>query len=179
MTTTRPDEASARKIPLLPRAIAALAAIGGIALALLYPAEAYLWVKAIHVIAVISWMAGMLYLPRLFVYHCAAERGSVQSETFKVMEQRLLKAIINPAMGITWLAGLWLAWQSAAYMDGWFHVKFLAVLIMSGTHGYFSKAVQLFAEDRNEKPARFWRMMNEVPTVLMVVIVLMVIIKPF
>ena len=90
----------------------------------------------------------MLYLPRLFVYHCAAEPGSVQSETFKVMENRLLKAIIDPAMGMTWLAGLWLAWQSAAYMDGWFHVKFLAVLILSGVHGYFSKAVRLFAEDR-------------------------------
>jgi putative membrane protein len=179
MTTTRSDETSSRKVPLLPRAIAGIVAIGGIVLAFLYPAEAYLWVKAIHVIAVISWMAGMLYLPRLFVYHCAAERGSVQSETFKVMEQRLLKAIINPAMGITWLAGLWLAWQSAAYADGWFHVKFLAVLIMSGVHGYFSKAVRLFAEDRNEKPARFWRMMNEVPTVLIVIIVLMVIIKPF
>lgn len=178
MTTTKPDEGSVRKIPVLPRTIAALVAIGGITLAVLYPAESYLWVKAIHVIAVISWMAGMLYLPRLFVYHCAAEPGSVQSETFKVMEQRLLKAIIDPAMGITWLAGLWLAWQSAAYMDGWFHVKFLAVLILSGAHGYFSKAVRLFAQDRNEKPARFWRMMNEVPAVLMIIIVLMVIIKP-
>jgi putative membrane protein len=179
MTTTRSAEVSSKKLPLLPRVIAALVAIGVIGLVFLYPDNAYLWVKAIHVIAVISWMAGMLYLPRLFVYHCAAERGSVQSETFKVMEQRLLKAIINPAMGITWLAGLWLAWQSAAYMDGWFHVKFLAVLIMSGVHGFFSKAVRLFAEDRNEKPARFWRMMNEVPTVLMIIIVLMVIIKPF
>ncbi|ATU93441.1 protoporphyrinogen oxidase HemJ [Phyllobacterium zundukense] len=179
MTTTRPDESNSRKVPLLPRSIGAVVAICVIALVLLYPDSAYLWVKAIHVIAVISWMAGMLYLPRLFVYHCAAERGSAQSETFKVMEQRLLKAIIDPAMGITWLAGLWLAWQSAAYMDGWFHVKFLAVLILSGVHGYFSKAVRLFAEDRNEKPARFWRMMNEVPTVLMIIIVLMVIIKPF
>ncbi len=172
-------DTSASNVPILPRAIAALVAIGGILLAFLYPAEAYLWVKAIHVIAVISWMAGMLYLPRLFVYHCAAEAGSAQSETFKVMERRLLRAIIDPAMGVTWLAGLWLAWQSAAYMDGWFHVKFLAVLTMSAVHGYFAKAVRLFGEDRNEKPARFWRMMNEVPTVLMVIIVIMVIIKPF
>ncbi|PSH63828.1 protoporphyrinogen oxidase HemJ [Phyllobacterium brassicacearum] len=179
MTATGPDETNARKIPLLPRAIAAFVAIGAILLAFLYPAEAFLWVKAIHVIAVISWMAGMLYLPRLFVYHCAAKAGSAQSETFKVMERRLLRAIIDPAMGVAWLAGLWLAWQSAAYMDGWFHVKFLAVLTMSGIHGYFAKAVRLFGEDRNEKTARSWRLMNEVPTVLMVIIVIMVIIKPF
>lgn len=165
---------------------ASMAKATGIALALvvvtlvyLYPDNAYLWVKALHVIAVISWMAGMLYLPRLFIYHCAAEKGSVQSETFKVMERRLLKAIINPAMMVTWAAGLWLAWRTVAYMDGWFHVKFLAVLILSGIHGYFSKAVRMFAEDRNAKPARFWRMMNEVPTVLMIIIVIMVIIKPF
>ncbi|MHC1547382.1 protoporphyrinogen oxidase HemJ [Phyllobacterium sp. K27] len=157
-------------------AAVALAAIG---LVLLYPDRAYLWVKSIHVIAVISWMAGMLYLPRLFVYHCAAEPGSVQSETFKLMENRLLKAIINPAMGLTWLAGLWLAWQSQAYLDGWFHVKFLAVILLSGVHGFFSKAVRQFSEDRNEKSARFWRLMNEVPTLLMVVIVIMVIIRPF
>lgn len=179
MTTTGSSDANARSVPLLPRAIMAVVALAGILLVFFYPTQSYLWVKAIHVIAVISWMAGMLYLPRLFVYHCAEEPGSKQSETFKVMERRLLKAIINPAMGITWLAGLWLAWQSAAYQDGWFHVKFLAVLIMSGVHGYFSKAVQLFAEDRNGKPARFWRLMNEVPTVLMVIIVIMVIIKPF
>jgi protoporphyrinogen IX oxidase len=165
---------------------ASMAKATGIVLALvvvtlvyLYPDNAYLWVKALHVIAVISWMAGMLYLPRLFIYHCAAEKGSVQSETFKVMERRLLKAIINPAMMVTWAAGLWLAWRTVAYMDGWFHVKFLAVLILSGIHGYFSKAVRMFAEDRNAKPARFWRMMNEVPTVLMIIIVIMVIIKPF
>ncbi|MEI4481274.1 MULTISPECIES: protoporphyrinogen oxidase HemJ [Phyllobacterium] len=157
----------------------AAVAIAAVGLVLIYPDRAYLWVKAIHVIAVISWMAGMLYLPRLFVYHCAAETGSVQSETFKLMENRLLKAIINPAMGLTWIAGLWLAWQSQAYLDGWFHVKFLAVILLSGVHGFFTKAVRLFAEDRNEKSARFWRLMNEVPTLLMIVIVIMVIIRPF
>ncbi|WP_449058875.1 protoporphyrinogen oxidase HemJ [Phyllobacterium calauticae] len=161
------------------RAIGVVFALVVVTLVYLYPDNAYLWVKALHVIAVISWMAGMLYLPRLFIYHCAAEKGSVQSETFKVMERRLLKAIINPAMMVTWAAGLWLAWRTVAYMDGWFHVKFLAVLILSGIHGYFSKAVRMFAEDRNAKPARFWRMMNEVPTVLMIIIVIMVIIKPF
>ena len=179
MGNVEPSKPDSKGVPILPRVIGAGVALCVVALVLLYPDEAYLWVKAVHVIAVISWMAGMLYLPRLFVYHCDAQRGSVQSETFKVMERRLLKAIINPAMGITWLAGLWLAWKTAAYMDGWFHVKFLAVLIMSGVHGYFSKAVKLFAEDHNVKTQRFWRLMNEVPTVLMVVIVIMVIIKPF
>lgn len=179
MSDIKLTNTESKKIPVLPRLIAAAVALCVITLIFLYPGGAYPWVKAIHVIAVISWMAGMLYLPRLFVYHCAAEPGSVQSKTFKVMENRLLKAIIDPAMGVTWLAGLWLAWQSAAYMDGWFHVKFLSVLILSGVHGYFAKAVRLFAEDRNLKTVRFWRMMNEVPTVLMVIIVIMVIIKPF
>ncbi|MET3646276.1 putative membrane protein [Phyllobacterium ifriqiyense] len=170
---------TSQNVPVLPRLIMAAVAIAAVGLVLIYPDRAYLWVKAIHVIAVISWMAGMLYLPRLFVYHCAAETGSVQSETFKLMENRLLKAIINPAMGLTWIAGLWLAWQSQAYLDGWFHVKFLAVILLSGVHGFFTKAVRLFAEDRNEKSARFWRLMNEVPTLLMIVIVIMVIIRPF
>lgn len=170
---------TSQNVPVLPRLIMAAVAIAAVGLVLIYPDRAYLWVKAIHVIAVISWMAGMLYLPRLFVYHCAAETGSVQSETFKLMENRLLKAIINPAMRLTWIAGLWLAWQSQAYLDGWFHVKFLAVILLSGVHGFFTKAVRLFAEDRNEKSARFWRLMNEVPTLLMIVIVIMVIIRPF
>lgn len=170
---------TSQNVPVLPRLIMAAVAIAAVGLVLIYPDRAYPWVKAIHVIAVISWMAGMLYLPRLFVYHCAAETGSVQSETFKLMENRLLKAIINPAMGLTWIAGLWLAWQSQAYLDGWFHVKFLAVILLSGVHGFFTKAVRLFAEDRNEKSARFWRLMNEVPTLLMIVIVIMVIIRPF
>ncbi len=97
----------------------------------------YEWIKALHVIAVISWMAGMLYLPRLFVYHCEAEIGSRQSETFKIMERRLLRAIIDPAMIVAWLAGLWLVWQGGWYVAGWFHVKFLLVLIMSGVHGFW------------------------------------------
>ncbi|WP_441918552.1 protoporphyrinogen oxidase HemJ [Phyllobacterium sp. TAF24] len=173
-----PAQGSKKTAPMA-MAIGVILALIIVTLVYLYPDEAYLWVKALHVIAVISWMAGMLYLPRLFVYHCAAEKGSIQSETFKVMERRLLKAIITPAMMVTWAAGLWLAWKTTAYMDGWFHVKFLAVLILSGLHGYFSKAVRMFAEDKNEKPARFWRMMNEVPTLLMIIIVIMVIIKPF
>src|ERR1700742_4437765 len=102
----------------------------------------YDWVKALHIIAVIAWMAGMLYLPRLFVYHCLAERGSVQSETFKVMERRLLKAIINPAMIVTWLLGLWLAWMSSAYTAHWLQAKFVLVLAMSGVHGLYVRWVR-------------------------------------
>jgi len=97
----------------------------------------YEWIEALHVIAVISWMAGMLYLPRLFVYHCEAEAGSKQSETFKVMERRLLKAIINPAMIVTWLAGLYLAWAGHWFSSGWLHGKLLLVVVLSGVHGFF------------------------------------------
>jgi putative membrane protein len=139
----------------------------------------YLWLKAFHIIAVIAWMAGMLYLPRLFVYHADAEIGSVQSETFKVMERRLLKAIINPAMIVVWLLGLYLAWSGGWFSAGWLHAKILLVLVMSGLHGYYSRAVKAFAQDRNKKSARHWRMMNEVPTLLLVGIVILVVVKPF
>ena len=139
----------------------------------------YEWIKALHVIAVISWMAGMLYLPRLFVYHCEAEKGSVQSETFKVMERRLLKAIINPAMIVTWLAGLTLAWTGHWFSAGWFHGKLALVVLMSAVHGFFSRWVRDFAADRNRYSQRFYRLMNEVPTLLMIGIVILVIVKPF
>jgi putative membrane protein len=145
----------------------------------LAPDGFYLWAKAIHVIAVISWMAGMLYLPRLFVYHTAAEKGSTQSETFKVMERRLLRAIINPAMTVAWVFGLWLAWKGFGFAGGWLHAKLAAVLVMSGVHGYLSAAVRKFADDRNEKTARHWRIVNEIPTLLMIAIVVLVIVKPF
>lgn len=139
----------------------------------------YLWAKAIHVIAVMSWMAGMLYLPRLFVYHVDAAPGSVQSETFKVMERRLLRGIINPAMILSWTLGLWLAWKGFGFSGGWLHAKIAAVLALSAMHGYLARAVREFAEDRNKKPARHWRIVNEVPTLLMVIIVILVIVKPF
>lgn len=139
----------------------------------------YEWVKALHIIAVIAWMAGMLYLPRLFVYHCEAEPGSKQSETFKVMERRLLKAIINPAMVATWIFGLTLVWLGAWYGAGWFHAKFLAVLILSGIHGFLSARVRDFALDRNTRSAKFYRIINEVPAVLMILIVILVVVKPF
>jgi putative membrane protein len=139
----------------------------------------YLWLKAFHVIAVIAWMAGMLYLPRLFVYHCEAPKGSIQSETFKIMERRLLKAIINPSMIAVWVLGLILVWKGGWITSGWFHAKLALVLVMSGVHGMLVRYVKDFAVDRNVRPARFYRMINEVPTVLMIGIVILVIVKPF
>jgi putative membrane protein len=139
----------------------------------------YDWIKALHVIALISWMAGMLYLPRLFVYHCDAEIGSKQSETFKVMERRLLNAIINPAMIVTWLAGLYLAWAGHLFSTGWLQAKLLLVLVLSGAHGLFVRYVKDFAADRNSRSQRFYRFINEVPTILMIGIVVLVVVKPF
>ena len=139
----------------------------------------YLWLKALHVIAIIAWMAGMLYLPRLFVYHCGAEKGSVQSETFKVMERRLLKAIINPAMVAAWGLGIVLAWQGSWLASGWLYAKLALALALSALHGVFVRHVKAFAADRNAQPARYFRILNEVPTVLMIGIVILVIVKPF
>lgn len=136
-------------------------------------------VRGLHILSVIAFMAGMLYLPRLFVYHCEAEVGSKQSETFKIMERRLLKAIINPAMIVTWLAGLYLAWSGHWYTAGWFHGKFALVLAMSGVHGFFSRCVKDFAADRNVRSQKFYRIINEVPTLLMILIVILVVVKPF
>jgi len=139
----------------------------------------YLWIKAFHLIAVIAWMAGMLYLPRLLVYHAEAQPGSKQSETFKVMERRLLKAIINPAMMATWALGLWLVWAGGFWASGWFHAKLALVLAMSAMHGLFARWVKDFAADRNQRPPKFYRWMNEVPTLLMIGIVILVMVKPF
>jgi len=144
----------------------------------------YEWIKAFHVIAVIAWMAGMLYLPRLFVYHCAADKGSVQSETFKIMERRLLRAIITPAMIATWLLGLWLAWQGPDsrygwFASGWFEAKLVLVLALSALHGFIARWVKDFAADRNRHSAKFYRIINEIPTVLMIGIVILAVVKPF
>jgi len=141
--------------------------------------ELYLWLKALHIIAVIAWMAGMLYLPRLFVYHCDAALGSVQSETFKVMERRLLRAIINPAMVASWVLGLWLAWSGNFLSAPWLHGKLVLVLVMSGVHGMLARWMKDFAADRNRHTQKFFRIMNEVPTVLMIGIVILVVMKPF
>ena len=139
----------------------------------------YDWVKAAHILAVIAWMSGMLYLPRLFVYHADAAVGSDKSETFKVMERRLLRGIINPAMIVTWVFGLWIAWKVFGFQGGWLHAKIGLVLLLSAVHGYLAGAVRKFAEDRNEKPARHWRIVNEIPTLLMIAIVILVVVKPF
>lgn len=139
----------------------------------------YEWIKAFHVVAVISWMAGMLYLPRLMVYHAEAQPGSIQSETFKVMERRLLKGIINPSMIVTWVLGLYLAWAAFGFKGGWLHGKILMVLILSGIHGFLVGRVRDFAHDRNTRSARFYRIINEIPALLMVGIVILVIVKPF
>jgi putative membrane protein len=139
----------------------------------------YLWIKALHIIAVISWMAALLYLPRLLVYHCSAQKGSIQSETFKIMERRLLKAIALPAMIITWLAGLWLVYETGAWRSGWMHAKFVLVLALSAAHGMQAKWVREFAADSNQRPERFYRLANEVPTLLMIGIVVLAVVKPF
>jgi putative membrane protein len=138
-----------------------------------------LWVKALHVIAVIAWMAGMLYLPRLFVYHADAPRGSDVSETFKVMERRLLKAIITPSMILVFLTGFALVYLTEDWRDGWWQAKFVLVLGLAGLHGYFARCVRTFAEDANVRLARFYRILNEAPTALMVLIVVLAVVKPF
>ena len=139
------------------------------------------WVKALHVIAVIAWMAGMLYLPRLFVYHAEAEKGSVQSETFKIMERRLYRGIMTPAMIAAWVFGLWLAFGFGVvdWSMGWPWVKAALVIAMSGFHGLLGRYRRGFAEDRNLRSSRFFRSINEIPTLIMIVIVIAVIVKPF
>jgi putative membrane protein len=139
----------------------------------------YLWIKTLHILAIISWMAGLLYLPRLFVYHCEAAPGSTMSETFKIMERRLLRAIMTPAMIVAWITGLTLAIQAGFFSSGWFHLKLTLVLILSASHSYMSRCVMTFAADANQKSHKFYRVLNEVPTLLMLVIVIAVIVKPF
>ena len=138
-----------------------------------------LWLKALHVIAVIAWMAGLLYLPRLYVYHCGAEKGSAQSETFKVMERRLLRAIMNPAMVVVWITGPWLAWAQGMHHDRWLMAKFALVCLLTVYHHALGRWRLDFAEDRNAREARFYRIANEVPTLLMIGIVILVVVKPF
>jgi putative membrane protein len=156
-----------------------LALLGAVVLFLFSAEGAYAWVKALHIIAVIAWMAGMLYLPRLFVYHADAPSGSDKSETFKIMERRLYKAIIMPSMLATWILGLWLAWKGFSFSGGWLHAKIALVIAMSGVHGFLGASLRKFEKDANTRSARFWRIMNEVPTVLMLLIVILVAVKPF
>lgn len=142
--------------------------------------EHYSMIKAFHIIAMISWMAAMLYLPRLYIYHCAAEIGSVQSETFKVMERRLLRAICNPAMIATFLFGILMLYANPDLMkQGWVHAKLLLVLILGAVHGLFSKWRKYFEKDINTRSAVFYRYWNEVPTVIMIAVVILAVVKPF
>jgi len=135
--------------------------------------------KALHIVAVIAWMAGLLYLPRLFVYHADTQAGSPQSETFKVMERRLLRGIMNPAMVAVWIFGLALAWGGGFLAAPWLHAKLGLVVVLSGLHGYLAGRTRAFATDRNSHPARFYRILNEGPTVLLILIVFLVVLKPF
>ena len=137
------------------------------------------WLKFLHIVAVISWMAGLLYLPRLFVYHCDAEKGSKQSETFKVMERRLLHGIMNPAMILVWALGLWMAWRAGWWSAGWFQAKLVLVAGLTVVHNIFGRWRKDFEADRNVRPAGHYRLWNEVPTLMMIAIVFLVVLKPF
>lgn len=140
----------------------------------------YEWIKALHVISIIAWMAGLLYLPRLFVYHCEVPVGSDTSERFKVMERRLLRAIMNPAMIAAYVFGIAMIVLTPEWMkQGWLHAKLLFVLLLTASHMMMAKWRREFAEDRNTRPQRFYRIANEVPTLLMIGIVIFVIVKPF
>src|SRR3954470_6555424 len=139
----------------------------------------YDWLLALHIIAVIAWMAGMLYLPRLFVYHARAAPGSELSETFKVMERRLLRAIINPAMVAAWILGLLLAWQGDHWREGWLHAKLLLLVGMQVAHAGLSRWRRAFARDANIHSEGFYRFINEIPTLLLIGIVIFAVVKPF
>lgn len=140
----------------------------------------YLWIKGLHIISMVAWMAGMLYLPRLYVYHADAAPGSDKSETFKVMERRLLRAIINPAMIATFLFGILMIVANPAVMQsGWMHAKLGLVVIMTAFHGLFSRWRKQFERDQNTRPAKFYRWWNEAPTVAMIAIILLAVVKPF
>lgn len=140
----------------------------------------YLWVKSLHLIAMISWMAGIFYLPRLFVYHADAQQGSELSETFKIMERKLLRVIMNPAMIVTWLAGACLLWANPTVMEqGWMHAKILLVVLMTVFHHMLGRWRKRFLTDSNSQSHIFYRRINEIPTILMIVIVVLVVVKPF
>ena len=151
------------------------------AVTLRFLAALYPWTKAFHIIAMIAWMAGLFYLPRLYVYHCELRPGSAESERFKVMEVRLLKQIINPAMIATWTFGILLALTPGIidWSMSWWRVKLAMVVLLSGFHGALSRWRRDFLEDRNTRPQRFYRIANEVPTLLVIIIVVMVVVRPF
>ncbi len=139
----------------------------------------FVWIKIFHVLAIISWMAGLLYLPRLFVYHVEAKRDSIQSETFKVMERRLYRAIMTPAMIVAWASGIALIWYGGFISDGWLQAKLVFVMALTASHFHMGRLRRAFEDDTNTKPQRYFRILNELPTLLMVGIVIFVIAKPF
>lgn len=140
----------------------------------------YILIKSLHIISMVAWMAGLFYLPRLYVYHCDA-KSKEMDETFQVMERKLLRYIMNPAMILTWVFGLWMVFLNIEYLmsAGWFHVKFLLVFILSGFHGMLAKYRKDFAAGTNTKTHKFYRLINEVPTVILVVVVILAVVKPF
>jgi putative membrane protein len=138
-----------------------------------------LWLEAFHIMAVVAWFGGLFYLPRLFVYHADAKPGSELSETLKVMEYRLLTAIMTPAMAAVWILGLTLAYWEGAFSDGWLHAKLVLVFLLSGFQGALGRWTRDFAADRNTRSAKFYRVTNEVPTLFLIAIVLLVVLKPF
>ena len=137
------------------------------------------WILVLHIISVISWMAGLLYLPRLFIYHVEAKRDSELSETFKTMERRLFRAIMTPAMIASWVFGLWLAYITEAFSEVWFHGKLLLVILISVAHMAMARWRKDFEQDNNVRSAKYFRIANEVPTLLMIAIVVLVVVKPF
>jgi protoporphyrinogen IX oxidase len=141
--------------------------------------ELYPYLKALHLFAVIAWMAGLLYLPRLFVYHAEAAIGSDKSETFKVMERRLLRGIMNPAMVVVWALGLYLAWAGDWWAAPWLHAKLALVVLLTLMHHLYSRWRKAFERDANRRPARFYRLWNEAPTLPLLAILVLVIVKPF
>ncbi|MBX9457008.1 MAG: protoporphyrinogen oxidase HemJ [Rhizobium sp.] len=159
--------------------IAIAAFCTGAAAIYVFSGDAYLWFKALHIIAVIAWMAGLLYLPRLFIYHHDKMPGSETSETFKTMESRLYRFIMNPAMMIAWLFGLFIAWQGQWFSSGWLHLKLVALVALTLAHVYFGRAVRAFGRDERPLTSGRWRLLNEVPAALMIVIVIMAVLKPF
>lgn len=144
-------------------------------------AQHYLWIKSLHIIAVIAWMAAMLYLPRLFVYHASAKPGSELSETLKIMERRLLRYICTPAMIAVWVLGLTMLYANPEILSGqgWMHAKLTFVVLLSGVHGVLAKNVRVFAQDKNTKSPKYFRILNEIPTALMIAIVILAVAKPF
>lgn len=163
------------------RAFLAIAMVVGLAVVAWWfePVWLYGWIKVLHIVAAISWMAGLLYLPRLFVYHADAEPGCEPADTLMIMEARLFKVIMTPAMVVTWFAGLWLAWSGFGYTGFWLWIKIASIVGLTVFHSFLGRSAGRFAVGKNNISARQWRMMNEIPTVLMIVAIIMVIIKPF